>query len=125
MTSGAGKFNSVNALCAYAVCRTEGLSERQIICGILEGKPKGRCERFETFDGKITVVVDYAHNAMSFEGILESVGKTDKNTPVTVIFGCPGDKAFCRREELAKICSERSDAVVICDDDGGQEGMRI
>lgn len=122
MTSGAGKFNSVNALCAYAVCRTEGLSERQIFCGILEGKPKGRCERFETFDGKITVVVDYAHNAMSFEGILESVGKTDKNTPVTVIFGCPGDKAFCRREELAKICSERSDAVVICDDDGGKEG---
>ena len=122
ITSGPGRFNAVNALCAFAVCRQEGVSPEQIFTGILNGRPAGRGERLETRDGKITVIVDYAHNAMSFEGLLTSIEKTDKNEPVTVIFGCPGDKGLCRREELARICCEKSDAVIVSDDDGGKEG---
>ena len=117
-----GAYNAENALCAASVCRTLGVSESAVMRGVLKTNVAGRGEIIESSDGRCTVIVDYAHNEMSFEAILKSVRKRFKGAMVSVVFGCPGDKAQCRRKGMAKVCARLADRVVFCEDDCGYEG---
>lgn len=117
-----GSFNALNALSAAAVCRTVCASEKSVFLGILSSHAVGRGELIESQDGKVTVIVDYAHNEMSFDAIFQAAKKYKKDSSVTAIFGCPGDKAHCRRKSMVHVCSQYADKAIICDDDSGKEG---
>lgn len=117
-----GLYSVENAVCAAAVCRSLGVSAEAIKAGVLKCRVAGRGELYESIDGKCTVTVDYAHNEMSFRAVLENARSRFPGAAVTVIFGCPGDKAQCRRNGLANVCAELADRVIFCDDDGGNEG---
>lgn len=117
-----GLYSAENAMCAAAVCRRLGVGADAIKRGVLKCRVAGRGELYESVDGKCLVTVDYAHNEMSFRAVLENAKKRFAGATVTVVFGCPGDKAQCRRLGLARVCAELSDRVIFCDDDGGNEG---
>ena len=119
---GIGEFCAMNALCATAVAMECGADKRAVFEGIISQKTEGRGEITVSADGKIIVIVDYAHNEMSFKAMLDAVKKEYPGAVVTVIFGCPGDKASCRRRQLVAAVSDRADKVTVCEDDSGSEG---
>lgn len=116
-----GMFNAENALAAAAACCSMGIPADCIVRGLSVVKVRGRMEEYRSCDGKKTVIVDYAHNRLSFEKLFESVHLEYPGHPVSVIFGCPGGKAYNRRKELAVIADRYADRIYLVPDDPGPE----
>lgn len=117
-----GEHNTENALCAASVAREMGVSRNEVILGLALSRPQGRSEIRYSMDKRICVVVDYAHNEMSFTAIAKAARKQLGAQTVTAVFGCPGDKAECRRYQLALACVKNAEKAIICEDDSAEEG---
>ena len=72
-------------------------------------------------DGKILAILDYAHNKLSFEKLYGSMKEEYPGYRIVGIFGCPGGKAFNRREELGRIAGANSEKVYLAAEDPGKE----
>lgn len=118
-----GLFNVENALCAIAVCADMGIDEDSIREGLSKARTRGRMEIYESADKKIAVIVDYAHNKMSFENLFSSVKREYPGRKISIVFGCPGDKAVVRRKDLGYISAENADMSYITEDDPATESL--
>ncbi len=116
-----GYFNVENALAAIAICESLGVDERYIKSGLAKASSPGRMEFFKTRDEKIIAIVDYAHNRLSYEALLSFVQKEYPDRKVFILFGCPGGKAFDRRERLAKVANKYNNTVILTEEDCGKE----
>lgn len=116
-----GKFNVYNALCAIAVCRHFGVSEKDIYDGLNEVKVKGRVETVKV-NGNYTLLIDYAHNAMSMENVLETLREYKPNRLIT-LFGAGGNRSKDRRYEMGEISGKMSDLSVITEDNSRNEDV--
>ena len=68
-----GLFNVQNALAALAVCEAMGVPEQYAYAGLMKARVPGRMEVYSNADEKVSVIVDYAHNRLSFETLFQSV----------------------------------------------------
>ena len=118
-----GLFNVSNALCAIGVCVALGIDYNHIKAGLLKAKTSGRMEIYESKNKKIAVIVDYAHNKLSFENIFESVKKEYPDRPVSILFGCPGNKAIIRRKDMGEVSGKLADYIYITEDDPAEENI--
>ncbi len=116
-----GLFNVENALAAIASAAKLGIPEQYIYEGLKKARLKGRMESFESKDGKIVAIVDYAHNKLSFEKVFRSMKEEYPEYRIKTIFGCPGDKAFMRRKDLGTVAGKYSEEVYLAADDPGSE----
>ena len=116
-----GLFNVENALAAIAVCEALGVPQRCIYTGLARARVPGRMEVFSNAGGNLTVLVDYAHNRMSFETLFRSVRSEYPGRQIVTVFGCPGLKALDRRRDLGEIAGKYSDLVVLTEEDSGEE----
>lgn len=116
-----GMFNVQNALAAIAMAYAAGISLDVIREGLEYARAEGRMQLYRSEDGEITVIVDYAHNAMSFDALFDTVDQEYAGAKKIVIFGCVGGKAQNRRSELGRLTARRADHVIItekdCDDE--------
>ncbi len=115
----AGEFNISNALCAIAAARNLGIDVEPIRRGLAKATVKGRMEQFE-LDG-VKVVVDYAHNGLSFEKVFDYADRFHPDAKKVVVYGCPGNKALDRRTEMSDVAGQRADYIVLTDDDPADE----
>lgn len=120
-----GLFNVENALCAIAICSEMGISPSCIARGLLIAKVKGRMEYICSEDEKINVIVDYAHNRLSFEKLFSSVRAEFPDKNIVAVFGCPGYKAYDRRKELPEVAGMYCRHIYITEEDPGEEPMSI
>ena len=67
-----GKFSVYNSLTAIAICRHFGVSKEDIQKALKKAKVKGRIEMVKVSDD-FTLMIDYAHNAMSLESLLTTL----------------------------------------------------
>lgn len=67
-----------------------------------------------------TVVVDYAHNGMSLENVLNTLLMYKPNRMIS-LFGSIGGRCAIRRKELGDVASELSDITVITTDNPDDE----
>ena len=116
-----GKFNVYNALCAIAVCRHFKVSEKNMYDGLNEVKVKGRVETVKV-SGNYTLLIDYAHNAMSMENVLETLREYKPNRLIT-LFGAGGNRSRDRRYEMGEISGRMSDLSVITEDNSRNEDV--
>ena len=116
-----GLFNVENALGVIAAATCMGIPMEYIKSGISRARSKGRMETSISRDGKVTAIVDYAHNKLSFDKLYSSTAKEYPDCSIVGIFGCPGGKAFNRREELALVAGEYSEKVYLVAEDPGPE----
>lgn len=65
-------------------------------------------------------MVDYAHNAMSLESLLNSLKEYQPERIITV-FGCGGNRDRNRRFEMGEVSSKLSDLSVITSDNPRDE----
>ena len=68
-----GTFNVYNAAAAVAAAKKLGIPYINIFDGLSSAKVSGRMELFADREKDITVIVDYAHNKLSFQKLFESV----------------------------------------------------
>ena len=109
-----GKFNVYNTLTAIAVCRhfTEDLDLMKKV--LLDIRVRGRVEIIDV-SPKFTLMVDYAHNAMSLESLLVSLREYNPKRIVT-LFGCGGNRSKDRRFEMGEVSSRLSDFTIVTSD---------
>lgn len=116
-----GFFNVENALCAIAVCTELNIPLEYIKQGVRYARSSGRMELHETEDKKIAVIVDYAHNKLSFQKLFESVKKEYPDRTVSIVFGSVGSKAVKRREDLGLVAGANADMCYLTADDPAEE----
>jgi len=118
-----GLFNVENALAAIAISYSLNIPLENITRGLRHAEVPGRMEIFENKEKDIMVIVDYAHNQMSFQSLFTSCLKEFPGKPITIVFGCPGKKAVSRRKELGDIAGKYADYVIITEEDAGEESV--
>lgn len=114
-----GKFSVYNALAALSVAAYLKLDLKAAIAAVPASLPKGRMELLN-LDAPFSVIVDYAHNAMSLESILTSLKQYNPSRIVT-LFGCGGDRDPHRRFEMGEVSGRLSDFTVITSDNPRSE----
>lgn len=116
-----GLFNVENALAAIATAWIMNVPVEYVKHGLEIARSSGRMEVFHTKDMKIIILVDYAHNKLSFEKLFSSTKEEYPDRRIVAIFGCPGKKALLRRKDLGTIAGQNSDFVYIVAEDPGAE----
>lgn len=116
-----GKFNIYNALAAISVCRHCGADKDAVLKGLENVKVKGRVEPVQVSD-KFTLLIDYAHNALSMENVLTTLKKYEPNRLITM-FGAGGNRPKLRRYEMGEISGKYSDLSVITEDNSRFEDV--
>lgn len=109
-----GRFNVANALAAAGVCSFFDLPA-ECVCHALEHmKVDGRMEIVYK-SSLCTVIVDYAHNAVSMESLLKTLRDYQPKRLVCV-FGCGGNRAKDRRYSMGEIGGTLADFCIITAD---------
>lgn len=116
-----GKFSVYNALAAIAVCRHFDIPRQAILGGLNEVKVKGRVEAVPV-PGDYTLLIDYAHNAVSMQNILETLREYHPNRLVCM-FGAGGNRARSRRYEMGEMSGQLADLSVITEDNSRDEDV--
>ncbi len=114
-----GRFNVYNALGAVAVCSFLGLPKEKICHALEHLYVNGRMEIVHTSE-RCTVIVDYAHNAVSMESLLTTLREYDPKRLVCV-FGCGGDRSKDRRYSMGEIGGRLADLCILTADNSRSE----
>ena len=109
-----GDFSVYNSLTAIAVCRHFDVPVENIKTALKVAKVKGRIEMVKVSD-EFTLMIDYAHSAMSLESLLLTLRDYHPQRIVTV-FGCGGNRSKTRRYEMGEVAGRLSDFTVITSD---------
>lgn len=114
-----GKFSVYNSLTAIAVCRHFGVTQENIQRALKQAKVKGRIEKVKVSDD-FTLMIDYAHNAMSLESLLTTLKEYHPNRLVC-LFGCGGNRSKLRRYEMGEVSGKLADLTIITSDNPRNE----
>lgn len=117
-----GRFNAANALAAVAVCSFFDLPKPKVSHGLENLKIDGRME-IAYKSSKMTVIVDYAHNAVSMESLLRTL-RDYKPKRLVCVFGCGGNRAKERRYSMGEIGGKLADFCIITEDNSRYEDVQ-
>ncbi len=116
-----GKFSVYNALCAISVAKEMKIKDNLIQECLKNFKVKGRVEPVKVSD-KFTLLIDYAHEAMSLKSLITSIREYNPKRIVT-IFGCGGNRSKLRRYEMGEISGKLSDLTIVTEDNSRFEDV--
>lgn len=114
-----GSFSVYNSLTAIAICHHFGVSEEKIREALRHVSVKGRIE-IVPVTKRYTLMIDYAHNAMSLESLLKTLREYEPGRLVC-LFGCGGNRAKSRRYEMGEVSSRLADLTVVTSDNPRNE----
>lgn len=109
-----GRFSVYNSLTAIAIC-LHFTDDLELIGNVLKTvQVKGRVEIVPVSD-KFTLMIDYAHNAVSLESLLLALKEYHPKRIVSV-FGCGGNRSKVRRFEMGEVSSKLADFTIVTSD---------
>lgn len=114
-----GSFSVYNSLTAIAICHHFGVEVEKIKHALLHVSVKGRIE-IVPVTKRYTIMIDYAHNAMSLESLLTTLREYEPGRLVC-LFGCGGNRAKSRRYEMGEASSRLADLTVVTSDNPRNE----
>ncbi len=110
-----GNFNVYNAIAAIAIGKSQNISDEQIAHGLRSvTKLEGRME-FINAGQNFKVVVDYAHEPMSFAELFKALKHITKGKVIAVIGSDGGGRDVSKRSKMGEIAGELCDYVVVSD----------
>ncbi len=109
-----GRFSVYNSLVAIAVCRHFEIPKEDMLAALKVVQTKGRIEKVKVSDD-FTLMIDYAHNAMSLESLLTTL-KEYQPKRLVCLFGCGGNRSKLRRYEMGEVSGRLADLTVITSD---------
>lgn len=117
-----GRFNIENALAAISIAKVLNIDNKFIYSGIQKTQVAGRMSVYTKQN--ITVIVDYAHNKLSFEKLFETIKLDYPEQNISIVFGCPGNKAYNRRKDLGTISAKNANMIYLTEDDPQKESVK-
>ncbi len=118
-----GFYNASNALAAIAMTGALGVPFENIKRGLASVKVAGRMELYHMNNKDVDVIVDYAHNKLSYQTLFENVKKLYPGRKIMLVFGCHGNKAYNRRKDLGELANIYADKIVLTEQDPGTESV--
>lgn len=109
-----GMFTVYNSLTAAAICMKLKVPVEVMQKAFLEVQVKGRLESVH-ISPKFSLMIDYAHNAMSLKSLLTAL-KEYKPKRLVCLFGCGGNRSRDRRFEMGEISSRYADLTIVTSD---------
>lgn len=109
-----GRFNGYNALAAIGCCYVLGIPVEAMKQGLSTVKVKGRVEPVPV-PGDYTLLIDYAHNAVSMESLLTTLREYNP-ARLICLFGAGGNRPKVRRYEMGEASGSLADLSVITAD---------
>lgn len=114
-----GKFSVYNSMTAIAICRHFGVEEDIIQNALAQIRVKGRVELLK-ISSHFTLMIDYAHNAMSLESLLTTLREYQPKRLVS-LFGCGGNRSRDRRFQMGEVSSRLADLTIVTSDNPRHE----
>ena len=114
-----GEFSVYNSLTAIAICLHFNVPIVEIQKALKSASVKGRIEMVKVSD-EFTLMIDYAHNAMSLESILKTLRQYQPKRLVC-LFGCGGHRSPDRRYEMGEVSGRLADLSIITSDNPRDE----
>lgn len=114
-----GQFSVYNSMTAISICRHFGVKKEDIKKALQNIHVKGRVELLPV-SSKFTVMIDYAHNAMSLESLLTTL-KEYHPKRLVCLFGCGGNRSKERRYEMGEVSSNLADLTIVTSDNPRNE----
>ena len=108
-----GRFNAENALGAICIAGHFGIDPDHIAAGLAGASCEGRMEHVDV-PAPYTVLIDFAHNRLSMEAMMETVKSYSPNR-ILCVFGLEGDRAHLRRFDSGEILGRDSDYTILSD----------
>ena len=116
-----GLFNVENALAAAAIASEMGCSQEEILAGLARCRVPGRMDVISADANKTIAIVDYAHNGMAVQKVLQTVRESYANRYIVAVFGATGGKGAERRFEMPPAAAPYADHLIFTEDDAGPE----
>lgn len=118
-----GFFNVENAMAAIIATTSLGIPVEYAKENLKTVRVPGRMEIFESKDGLITTIVDFAHNRLSYENLYPELRASYSEHHILAVFGVSGGKAYNRRKELGAIVGQHVDEVILTMKDPDMEDV--
>lgn len=99
-----GEFSVYNSLVAIMICHLLRIDQEYIQDALLKVRVKGRVEIVNT-PTDYTVIIDYAHNALSFESILKTIKQYHPHR-ILCVYGAGGKRDVKRRYDVGEIVAK-------------------
>lgn len=109
-----GMFSVYNSLTAVAICMQQKIPVEVMKRALSEVQVRGRLETVEV-SPKFSLMIDYAHNAMSLKSLLAALREYEPKRLVC-LFGCGGNRSRSRRFEMGEISSRYADLTIVTSD---------
>ena len=119
VVSSAGRFSVYNALAAVLAAKACAANDDAVAAGLKQYHAPGRQEVFLLGYDKV-VMVDYAHNGMALQGLLEAL-RSYHPAKVTCVFGCGGERDRNRRFNMGEVAAMYADYSIITSDNPRNE----
>lgn len=120
-TATPGKFSVYNSLVALMVGKRLNISEEFMRDALLEIRVKGRVEIVPVTD-RFSVMIDYAHNALSVESLLSAI-REYRPKRIVCVYGCGGNRPKIRRYDMGEICGKMANLSILTTDNPRDEEL--
>ena len=102
---------------AIACAELLGIDRTFIAQGLASCRVPGRMELIGKPESQVLCVVDYAHNALSYQKFFASMAKEFPGRCIVALIGAPGGKAYERRVELPREAARWASHIVVAEED--------
>jgi len=117
-----GQYNVANALCAYGMLRTAGVSAEAAARGIGMVAVPGRMQVVRSVrsvrsatGSSVLGIVDYAHTPDAIERVIEAVREQHPGR-ILVVVGAGGDRDRAKRPVMGRAAARLADVLIVTDD---------
>lgn len=115
-----GKFSVYNSLVAIMICGLLEIDTKYIQSALKKVRVRGRVEIVPT-PNNYTVIIDYAHNALSFESLLSTIAEYEPRRMICV-YGAGGRRDPRRRYDAGRIVSKaKAFSILTADNPRGEK----
>ena len=118
-----GIFNVKNAACAIAAGRLMDGDPAVIDDALKDLMVAGRSDVYT--GGGLTVFINYMHNGISCEAVLEGLQHDYPGAYITVLIGVAGERSPQRIQGIGQVCGKYADRIFFTADDPGKEDPRV
>lgn len=116
-----GRYNVANAITALAILDQADISLTAAAPGLADAVVPGRLQRVDLGSSAPRTFVDFAHTPQAVESALTELARIRGDGKLIGVIGCGGDRDPEKRGPMGAAAADRSDVVLVTDDNPRSE----
>lgn len=109
-----GEFSVYNGLAVLGISQAMNIDRKSAVSALAKTTVPGRAELIPLLPD-VKIVIDYAHNRLSMENIMQAMKAYDPKR-IICVFGSVGGRTQLRRKQLGEIASRYADLCILTAD---------